>query len=225
MGIINRVSGLAGTTTLQTNGLSFLGTVRESKMNLRAFGDRGRVTFTGIPLAGANDLSGAYYATGQKQGASAPFVEIFDVSAPPSIDYVTNILITANDCSVTNSVFTTNSFSTTNGGTIFNNVTVTENVTITQQVCYVTNTFVRQVINDFPANYYDVAGGGPAYDYAGRLLVSQQKYAAFYQARGLNDAFVTVYTGRFDPVTGRGTLLGTDGVNRNIRLTIHPGGP
>jgi hypothetical protein len=210
LGVINRVSGLAGTTALETNGLSFRGTVRESKMNLRGFGDQGRVTFTGIPLAGANDLSGTYYGSGQRQ-AAAGFVEIFELGHPPSIDYVTNITVTASDCSVTNDLVTTNSG------------TITHTVTIIQQTCYVTNVIVRPVINDFVDNYYDVVGGGPGYNYAGRLLVSQQKFAAFYQSRGAE--FLTVYTGRFDPVMGRGTLIGTDGVNRGIRLTIRPGGP
>jgi hypothetical protein len=210
IGIINRISGLAGTATLETNGLSFRGTVRESKINLRGFGDQGRVTFTGIPLAGANDLSGIYYASGQRQGAPG-FVEIFDLGHPPAIDYVTNITVTASDCSMTNVLVTTNSG------------TVTQTITITQHTCYTTNAIVRPVFNDFPANYYDVVGGGPGYNYAGRLLVSQQKYAAFYQSRG--GEFLTVYTGRFDPVMGRGTLVGTDGVNRGIRLTVRPGGP
>ena len=88
---------------------------------------------------------------------------------------------------------------------------------------------VLPVFNPFPVNFYDVGGRGPGYEYAGELLVSRQRYAALYQGQGANDRFITVYAGPFNPATGRGSLVGTDGVNRNIKYSIYhgplPGGP
>src|SRR5206468_81145 len=75
VGIINGVSSPAGSTTLTTNGLSFHGLVGRSKLTLLAVGYQGNVSFQGIRLRATNDLTGGYYATGQKRGAPTPFVE------------------------------------------------------------------------------------------------------------------------------------------------------
>jgi hypothetical protein len=223
LGFINGVSGLAGTTMLITNGLSFSGAARGSRLTLQAWGSPGRVLFRGIPLESTNDLSGAYFATIRKQGALSPIVETFDLSRPSESEKVKNIHISPLDCSTTNLTTISNYDSVTNSTVVTDYVTYVTYVTITQQVCFVTNITATTIFNEFPANYYAVAGGGPAYQYTGRLLVSRQNFAAFYQARGFDGEFITVYAGPFNPATGRGSLLGTDGVTRNIKCVISHG--
>ena len=129
----------------------------------------------------------------------------------------TNTAIMPFDCSTTN--YTSN----TNYDAMTGITTITNYVVITQQVCFVTNTTITTIPIDVPANYYYAEGAGPAYEYAGRFLVSSQRYAAFLQARGTNSAFLTGYAGPFNPATGRGSLLGTDGSSRNIRFAINHG--
>jgi hypothetical protein len=53
-------------------------------------------------------------------------------------------------------------------------------------------------------------------------MMSGQRYAAFYQTRGQSQE-VTVYAGPFNPNTGRGVLIGTDGHSRNITFSINHG--
>jgi hypothetical protein len=223
VGFINGVSGLAGTTTSVTNGLSFSGTARGTRLTLMASGYSGPVTFRGIPLETTNALTGTSYANGSKQGTPAPFTEVFDLTPAPELDLITTSLRTTIDCSSTNVTLETDHFSTTNLDSIINITNYFTYVIVTQQVCFVTNTVTTTLFNQFPANYYAVVGGGPAYEYTGRILVSRQNYAAFYQARGVNDEFITVYAGPFNPSTGRGSLLGTDGVSRNIKYAIFHG--
>src|SRR5262249_24079478 len=159
-----------------------------------------------------NELTGSYYATGRKQGAPAPFVEVFDLTAVPELEIVPTPVVTPFDCSITNTVVVTNV-----DGSMITNVTTT--TTITRQTCLTTNTVLTPVFNPFPVNFYNVEGSGPAYQYVGLLLVSPQKYAAFYQVRGSNNDLLTTYAGPFSPATGRGSLVGTDGVNRNIKFS------
>lgn len=223
VGFINEVSRVAGTTTAVSNGLSFSATARASRLTLSALGYQGRLTFRGIPLQQTNDLSGTYYANVRKQGAPAPMVEAFDVFPVPKSEDITTREISSFDCSSTNITTTTNSFSITNDNVISEYVTYLNYVTITQQVCYATNTVVTTIYYDFRDNYYGVFGRGPGYDYDGLLLVSRQNYAAFYQAQGENAEIITVYAGPFNPATGRGSLVGTDGVSRNIKCAISPG--
>ena len=223
VGFINAVSSRAGSTAFITNGLSFRGTVRGSKMTLLALGDPGKVTLRGIPLMSTNDLSGNYYATGQKRGYPGPFAEVFNMAPAPEIDVVTNTISTPFDCSTTVFTISTNSYSTTNFDSVINVTNYITYVTITQQTCVVTSTNVLTFPNDFPANYYSITGAGAAYEYTGRFLLSRQKYAAFFQGRGVDNEFITVYAGPFNPATGRGSLIGTDGVNRNIRFAIYHG--
>jgi len=217
VGIINGVSSPAGSTTLTTNGLSFHGLVGRSKLTLLAVGYQGNVSFQGIRLRATNDLTGGYYATGQKRGAPTPFVEVFNLIPPPALEYLTNTVITPFDCS------TTKITSTTNTDLITGITSITNYVVITQQVCFATNTAITTISNDVTANYYFDVGSGPAYEYTGPFLVSSQHYAALLQARGVNSAFITVYAGPFNPVTGRGLLLGTDGTSRNIKFSIYHG--
>lgn len=223
VGYINLLSSQAGSTAFITNAVSFSGTARASKLTLLGRGYPGQVTFVGIPLQNTNDLRGNYYGTGQKQGAPGPFTEVFNLTSAPEVEVITNSVSTPANCSTTNITFTTDSYSITN----FDSVIVVTNfvnfITITQQVCFVTNTTVATFSNAYPANFYGVQGSGPAYEYTGRLLVSRQKYAAFYQGQGANDQLITVYAGPFNPATGRGSLVGTDGVNRNIKYTIYHG--
>ena len=222
VGFINSVSSSSGTTMLTTNGFSFRGAVRGAKLTLLALGSPGQVMFRGIPLDGTNDLSGTYYATGKRPGAAGTFVEIFDLTPAPELEIITNSVRTSFDCSVTNVTILTNYYSTTNFNSIIAVTNYIVSATITQQVCSITNTFVTSLVNDFPANYYGAVGEGAAYAYTGRLLVSRQKYAAFFQGRGLNNEFITVYAGPFNPATGRGSLVGNDGVNSNVKLVIAP---
>jgi len=212
VGFINLLSTQAGSTMRITNALSFNGTTRASRLTLLSRGYPGLVTFRGIPLQSTNDLSGTYYASGRKQGAPAPFVEVFDLTPVPESEVIPTTVVTSYDCSTTNSTVVTNM----DGSTI-------TTITITRQTCQTTNTVFTPVSNPFPENFYDVAGRGPAYEYAGQLLVSRQKYAAFFQGQGSNDRFITVYAGPFNPSTGRGSLVGTDGVNRNIKYSIYHG--
>jgi len=246
VGFINLLSTQAGSTQRITNALSFNGTARASRLTLLSRGHPGQVTFRGIPLQGTNDLSGSYYATGRKQGAPAPFVEAFDLSPVREFEYVTNTRVIQVDCSTTNLTITTNfafimstsvitnecvaindplttNYCIITNTTIVSNSSVTTNVTITRQTCPSTNTVVEPVTNPFPVNYYYVEGSGPAYQYIGVLLVSRKNYAAFYQGQGPNNQFITVYAGPFNPATGRGSLVGTDGVNRNIKYSIYHG--
>ena len=252
VGFINLLSTQAGSTQLITNALSFNGTARASKLTLLARGYPGQVMFLGIPLQQTNDFSGSYYAIGRKQGAPAPFVEALDLRAVQEFEIVSNTIVTPFDCSTTNVTIITNYFFTmsttvvtneciaindpltTNycvitNTTVATNLSSTTEVTITRQFCLSTNTVLQQKYNPFPTNYYHVQGSGPAYQYTGRILISRQRYAAFYQVQGSNDRFVTVYAGPFNPATGRGSLVGTDGVNRNIKYSIYhgpaPGGP
>jgi hypothetical protein len=246
VGFINLLSTQAGSTQLVTNALSFNGSARASKLTLLARGYPGQVMFLGIPLQQTNDFIGSYYAIGRKQGAPAPFVEAFDLSPVSDPEYRTNTIVTALDCSTTNLTTITNySFFmitsvvtnecvaindplTTNYCAITNTTLVTNStfattVTITRQTCLSTNTGLVEFRNPFPTNYYNVRGSGPAYQYEGLFLVSRQKYAAFYQVQGANNQLVTVYAGPFNPATGRGSLIGTDGVNRNIKYSIYHG--
>ena len=222
VGFINLLSSQAGSTEFITNALSFSGTARASKLTLLGRGSPGQVTFVGIPLQSTNDLRGSYYGTGQRQGAPT-FTEVFKLASAPEIEVITNNVSTPADCSTTNITFTTDSFSVTNFNSIIMVTNFVNFITITQQVCFVTNTTVATFSNAYPANYYSAEGNGPAYQYTGRLLVSRQKYAAFFQGRGLNNEFITVYAGPFNPATGKGTLVGTDGVSRNIKYSIYHG--
>jgi hypothetical protein len=223
VGFINLLSSQAGSTEFITNALSFSGTARASKLTLLGRGYPGQVTFVGIPLQSTNDLRGTYYGTGQKQGAPGPFTEVFNLTAAPELDVFTNSVSTPATCFTTNITFTLDSYSITNFNSIIMVTNFVNFITITQQVCFVTNTTVATFTNSYPANYYSVEGSGPAYQYTGRLLVSRQKYAAFYQGQGPNDQLITVYAGPFNPATGRGLLVGTDGVIRNIKYSIYHG--
>ncbi len=223
VGFINLVSTESVSARTITNALSFSGTARASRLTLLSRGYPGQVTFRGIPLQVTNGLSGTYYGTGQKRSAPGPFTEVFELTPAPELEVITNSVSTPGDCSTTNIAISTNSYSITN----FDSIIIVTNyitfVTITQQVCFVTNTTVATFFNDYPANYYSVQGSGPAYQYTGRSLISRQNYAAFYQGQGPNDQFKTVYAGPFNPATGRGSLVGTDGVNRNIKYLIYHG--
>ena len=223
VGFINLLSSQAGSTQLITNALSFNGTARTSKLTLLSRGYPGQVTVVGIPLQSTNDLRGSYYGTGQRQGTPGPFTEVFSLTQAPELDVITNSVSTPANCFTTNITFSTDSYSITNFDSIIIVTNFVNFITITQQVCFVTNTTVVTFANDYPANYYSVEGSGPAYQYTGRLLVSRQKYAAFFQGRGPNNQFITVYAGPFNPATGRGSLVGTDGVNRNIKYSIYHG--
>ena len=246
VGFGNLLSTIAGSTQRITNALSFNGSARASRLTLLSRGNPGQVTFRGVPLQPTNVLTGSYYATGRKQGAPAPFVEAFDLSPVPDSMFVTNSVVLPVDCSTTNLTITTNFvFSTSisvitneciaindplttnycviTNTTIISSSSITTNVTITRQTCLITNSVIDLVVYESPLNYYNVQGSGPAYQYTGQLLVSRQRYAAFYQLQGVNGRFVTVYAGPFNPVTGRGSLLGTDGVNRNIRYSVYHG--
>lgn len=223
VGFINGISTLAGTTTLVTNSLSFRGGLTASKLDLLSMGYQGQVTFRGIPLRATNNLSGTYYGTGKKQGAPAPFVEVFDLTPAPEFELLTNSITTSFDCSVTNITIFTNSFSTTNLNSIINVTNYFNYVTITQQVCVVENTIYVTFVNESPANYYQITGGGPGYEYTGRFLVSRQRYAALFQSRGSRNEFINVYAGSFNFATGRGSLVGTDGVSRNIKFEVAHG--
>ncbi|MGH8244917.1 MAG: hypothetical protein ACREUU_00635 [Gammaproteobacteria bacterium] len=218
VGFIDLLFIEAGSTRRITNALSFSGAARASRLTLLSRGYPGQVMFRGVPLEITNNLTGTYYGTGQKQGAPAPFVEVFDLTAVPELEVVPTTVVTPFDCSTTNTMVATN----VGGSTI-------TTITITRQTCLSTNTVLTPIFNPFPVNYYNVQGSGPAYQYSGLLLVSRQKYAAFFQRRGPNDRFITAYAGPFNPATGRGSLVGTDGVNRNIKYSIYhgpvPGGP
>jgi len=223
VGFINGISGLAGTTTAVTNGISFSGTAKGSRLTLATSGYSGQMTFRGIPLQETNRLTGTSYGTGLKQGAPGPFTEVFDLAPATDLESVTTSFRTTMDCWSTNITVDTDFHSVTNFDSIINITNYSTHIIVTQQDCFVTNTVATTLFNQFPANYYAVVGGGPAYEYTGRMLVSRQNYAAFYQARGENDRFITVYAGPFNPSTGRGTLLGTDGVVRNIKYNIYHG--
>lgn|GEM_PF-6647527 len=225
VGFINLLSSQAGSTELMTNAVSFSGTARAAKLTLLSRGYPGQVTFVGIPLQSTNDLRGSYYGTGQKQGGPGPFTEVFKLTAAPELDIITNSVSTPANCFTTNITFTADSYSITNFDSIIMVTNFVNFITITQQVCFVTNTTVATFTNSYPANYYSVEGSGPAYQYTGRLLVSRQKYAVFFQGRGLNNEFITTYAGPFNPATGKGSLTGTDGVNRNIKYSIYHGPP
>jgi hypothetical protein len=225
LGFINAIASPAGTSTLKTNGFSFRGAVRAGKLTLVALGEPGQVLFSGIPLDRTNDLTGTYYATGKKPGVAGNFVEVFDVTPVPELAIVTNSVTTAIDCGVTNVTIYADTYSTTNSGVITYVTNYVISTLITQQVCLVTNTVVRSIFNEYPANYYDAVGGGPGYDYRGALLVSRQKYAAFIQTRGPMHEFITAYAGPFNPATGRGSLVGGDREIGNTKLTIAPRPP
>lgn len=73
-------------------------------------------------------------------------------------------------------------------------------------------------------NAYEVAGGGPGYDYSGVLLISAQRQAAFYQDRGEDSGRPrgAAYSGAIQLPRRRGSWLGTDGVNTAIRYQVAP---
>ena len=223
VGFINGVSLQAGTSTFVTNSLSFQGSVAASKVNLSAVGYSGHVTLRCIPLLATNDLRGPYYGTVQKKGAPSPFTEIFTLTPGPELEFITNKIVTSFGCNVTNITTSTNFYSTTNFNFIVNVTNYYNYVVITEHFCNVTNTFFIEIMNNYPANFYAVAGRGPGYEYRGKLLVSRQNYAAFIQQQGPEGEFITVYAGPFNPGTGTGSLLGTDGENRNIRFDISHG--
>ena len=77
-------------------------------------------------------------------------------------------------------------------------------------------------VSNVGLNDYEVIGGGPGYDYTGRFLVSRQRYAAFYQTRGLtySNSLVTVYAGPFNASKRKGSLTGTDGIRTGIRYNL-----
>ena len=218
VGFIDLLFAEAGTTRRVTNAFSFSGTAKSSRLTLLGRGYAGQVTFRGIPLQSTNGLAGTYYGTGRKLGTPAPFVELFDLSPVQEIEVVPTTVVAPFDCSTTNTTVVTN---------LSGNTTTT--ITITRQTCLTTNTVLTPVFNPFPINYYNVEGSGPAYQYTGRLLISRQRYAVFYQVQGVNDRLVTVYAGPFNPATGKGSLVGTDGTSRNIKYSIYhgppPGGP
>jgi len=74
-------------------------------------------------------------------------------------------------------------------------------------------------------NFYDVTGAGPGFSYDGTFLVSNQRYAAFFQNRGTGQggsARVAAYAGPFNPAKRTGTLIGTDGAVTGIKYRIAP---
>src|SRR5262245_11720018 len=218
VGFINGVSIQAGTGLRVTNSLSFEGSASTSKLNLTAIGYAGRVTFRCIPLLPVADLTGAYNATGRKQEAPAPFAEIFSLTRVPAVEVVTSTVTVPYDCSTTNYDFRV----TTNICLGAESYCFSTNVTITHQQCVRTETTTETRTNSFAENFYHLDGAGPGYEYLGQFLVSRQNRAAFYQARRTND-LITVYTGEFNPDTGRGSLLGTDGKSLNIKFDISHG--
>jgi len=82
-------------------------------------------------------------------------------------------------------------------------------------------------LNTDDPNTYSVSGGGPGYTYTGTFLVSNQRYAAFFQNRGsgTNGALVSAYAGPFNVRKQRGTLIGTDGIRPVIKYRISPESP
>lgn len=76
-------------------------------------------------------------------------------------------------------------------------------------------------------NLYYVTGTGSGYTYTGTLLISVQKYAAFYQERTAEIVGppIVTYAGQFNPTRRRGELRGTDGFNTNVRYKFQPGAP
>jgi hypothetical protein len=222
LGFISAISSRAGTTTLVTNGFSFSGTARGSRLTFQTLGYISRMTFRGIPLQATNDLTGAYYGKGSKLNAPA-FTEIFTMTPAPEFELVTNSITSSVDCSTTNIEVTITYNTVTNVDSIITFTNYINYILITQQVCDVTSVITTSIRNIFPANSYDTIGGGPGYEYDGQLLVSRQNYTAFFQARGLNGKYITVYAGPFNPSTGRGSLTGTDGVARKIRYNVAHG--
>ncbi len=77
------------------------------------------------------------------------------------------------------------------------------------------------------ANIYDLAGGGPGYDFTGTLLISRQRQAALYQHRSAEaeGSALAAYSGPFNLSRRRGTLKGSDGVNLGMRYRFEPGAP
>jgi len=217
LGFLDFISVPAGSTNVVTNGFSFRGLVSGPRMNLLAVGYRGTVSLRGIPLLSTNDLSGTYHGTGQKVGAPRPFVEVFVLTPVPEFEQVASQVLTPYDCSTTD---TRTSVEVITNDCLSTNLTTV--ITITQKTCLETNTVVTARINEFTINNYNVEGAGPANQYTGNFMVSRQRYAAFYQQRGLTND-VTVYAGPFNPSTGRGTLIGTDGRSRNTTFSIYHG--
>ena len=109
----NRISGFMNlitevSTNLTTNGFSFRGTARPSRLNLLGFGFAGQINFRGIPLLETNvvDLGGTASFLGQVKAKGIPFqrLEIFNlttispnfysaIGGGPGYTFVGNLLI------------------------------------------------------------------------------------------------------------------------------------
>jgi hypothetical protein len=62
----------------ETNGISFRGRIRESRITLVGHHSGRKIQYRGIPLIGAPDISGNYILSGKKNGE--PYVEIVNLS-------------------------------------------------------------------------------------------------------------------------------------------------
>jgi hypothetical protein len=239
-GFINELSVTSGSgTNLTTNGLSFRAVVKPSRLSLLAFGSKGTLTYKGIPLVATNDISGTYYGTVFKRSVPFSFVEVFDADnrIPQTVTeyYTTTNEYTVTNCATETTCVTTNQTTcttvTNNGAAETTCVTTTGTTctTVTNNCFVVTNSFTTTnsllVTNYYvQPNYYLVRGRGPGYDYGGFLLLSRQRYAAFYQERPVsaNESVISAYAGPFNVRTRRGSLIGTDGTNTATKYRLAP---
>jgi hypothetical protein len=71
-------------TNIFTNGFSFTANARPNHLALKARGERGLLTFRGVPLQSVPDLSGSYYGLGRRSGSPnyTEFLTLGGTSSP-----------------------------------------------------------------------------------------------------------------------------------------------